>query len=153
MTELGYLGRYRQGQEVPVLVRTVNGVVPAWPTVEAFSLDDADLENGPVLTLSTPAGVAVLSAKMAAVPAEGVGTFRLSPFLGFGFEAAGRYGAVVRYVASGGAHRLLAGSFEVVAGGDRKGAVVAACAVRRPGVNYVAYQSDGGYLARGKNPR
>lgn len=141
--DLGFLGRYPQGVEIPLVVACDDGgLAPAWP------------DAAPVVTFYRPDGAAVLSRVMAA-DQQGVveGVFRLPQFLGTPFAVTGPYRVVARYADASGRARALAGSFRLLAGGDRDGAVVSLRAVRRPNANYLVYQTDGGRLVRGRNPR
>lgn len=141
--ELGFLGRYPQGVEIPLVVACDDGgLAPAWP------------DAAPVVTFYKPDGTAALSRVMAA-DQQGVmeGVFRLPQFLGTPFTPAGPWRVVARYADASGRARVLAGTFVLLAGGDRDGAVISMRAVRRPNANYLVYQTDGGHLARGRNPR
>jgi hypothetical protein len=141
-TELGYLGRYPQGEELPLVVQCDDGSGPAWPAV------------APVASFRGPAGTNVLSRVMAAdQQGVGDGLFRLPQFLGPEFSSTGEYAVLVRYKDSAGNPRLLAGHFQLTQGGSTDGAVIAVRSVRRPNANWLVYQTDGGRLVRGRNPR
>ena len=141
--DLGFLGRYQQGVEIPLVVTCDDGgEEPAWPDL------------APVVTFHKPDGSVALSRVMAAdLQGVAVGTFRLPQFLGSEFSATGPYRVVVRYTDASGRARVLPGHFRVLAGGDADGAVVSMRAVRRPDANYLIFQTDGGRLVRGRNPR
>lgn len=142
MDELGFLGRYPQGVELPLVVQCVDAGAAAWP------------DAAPVVTFTDPTGAVVLNRVMGA-DLQGVrlGTFRLPQFLGTPFATTGPYRVTARYTDASGNARVLCGSFRLLPGGDRDGAVVSMRAVRRPNANYLVYQTDGGRLARGRNPR
>lgn len=140
---LGYLGRYRQGEELLLVVPCDDGgAAPAWPDV------------APTVTFHKPDGTVALHRVMAA-DLQGVtdGVFRLPQFLNSQFSTTGAYRAVVRYEDASDRARVLVGHFRVLGGGDTDGAVVSMRPVRRPDANYLVYQTDGGILARGRNPR
>lgn len=141
--DLGYLGRYQQGQEILLVVACNNGgLVPATPNAT------------PVVTFHKPDGSVALHRVMAAdLQGVAVGIFRLPQFLDSLFSTTGAYRVVVRYEDSASRARVLCGHFRVLAGGDTDGAVVSMRPVRRPNANYLVYQTDGGHLARGRNPR
>ena len=141
--DLGFLGRYQQGQEILLVVACDDGGgEPAWPDV------------APTVTFHKPDGSVVFSRVMAA-DLQGVaeGVFRLPQFLNSEFSATGPYRVVVRYTDESGRARVLPGHFRLLAGGDADGAVVSMRAVRRPDANYLIFQTDGGRLVRGRNPR
>lgn len=142
MDELGFLGRYPQGVELPVIVQCETAGAAAWPDV------------APVVTFTAPDGTVVLNRVMGA-DLQGVrlGTFRLPQFLGTPFATTGPYRVVARYKDGAGNPRVLVGHFRLLAGGNRDGAVVSMRAVRRPNANYLVYQTDSGKLVRGRNPR
>ena len=141
--ELGYLGRYQQGEELPLVVQCdTAGAAASWPLV------------APVVSVFNPAGTLVLTRVLAAdLQGVTVGLFRLPQFLGADFSTAGTYRLAVRYKDAGSNPRTLCGTFRLMAGGHADGAVVSLRPVRRPNANYLVYQTDGGRLARGRNPR
>lgn len=143
MTGLGYLGRLPRGCELPVVVRCLDAAGdPAWPA------------DNPVLTVYGPDGSTVESRRLPAdLQGELVGLFRYGLFLGTPYATPGRHGLVARYATAGGDPVALAGHFYLLPGGSADGAVTALRPVRRPEAEYVLYSTDGGVLARGRNPR
>lgn len=140
-----YLGRYQQGEELPLAVRTTDAAgAPADPQAE------------PVATIYRD-GAALTRVKQVALAAHDrgavAGAFRLPLFLGAEFSTAGRYLAVIRWATAGGAARCRTDCFHVLPGGDADGAVVALTFVARPDANHLVMQTDSGRLVRGRNPR
>ncbi len=161
-TELGYLGRYRQGDELSLVIQCVdiNGS-GAWPIKVTDIFSSTGISNPPTVTFRGPGGTNVLSRVLPA-DLQGVrkGVFRLSQYLGTEFATTGSYAVFVRYtratINSGffaTAPIVLVGHFWLMAGGSPDGAVIAMRAVRRPNANWLIYQTDGGRLVRGRNPR
>ncbi len=138
---LGYLGRFQQGTELPVVVQCEADGSPAWPAA------------APTLTVIGPAGVCLDRVMGAGMQGVTAGTFRLSQFLGPAFAAAGLYSLLVRYTDAAGQGRLLTGWFNLLPGGSPDGAVVAMQQVKRPAGQYLLWQTDSGRLVRGLNPR
>ena len=109
----------------------------------------------------------VRSAADAAAAAKAGAQFAVSPgytravglacrdglFLGTPYATPGRHGLVARYATAGGDPVALVGHFYLLPGGSADGAVTALRPVRRPEAEYVLYSTDGGVLARGRNPR
>jgi hypothetical protein len=137
----GYLGRFQQGTELPVVVQCEAAGSPAWPLA------------APTLSVFGPTGVQFDRVMGAAMQGVTPGTFRLSQYLGLAFAATGMYGVVVRYTDALGQGRMQTGSFYLLPGGSPDGAVVAMQQVRRPAGQYLLWQTDSGRLVRGLNPR
>jgi hypothetical protein len=140
-----YRGRYQLGTHVPLAVLTVNGSnVPSAPA------------SCPRLEVRTAAGAVVFGDKPVPVQdrygAEVDATvFAYSLFLDGRF-AAGLYTATYRYTL-GSYEGVVVDEFEVVAGGDGDGAVIAMHYFDRPHAKFVVMQLDGGSLVKGRNPR
>lgn len=140
-----YLGRYQQGQEVPLLLRCVNADLEpetpqAAPTVKVYR-DAAP----PVL---------VETLRMARVEqGEQEGAFRLPRFLGPAYATAGRYLVTFHWLTQDAVAMTRCCSFTLLPGGDADGAVISMYHIERPNARYLIWQTDGGRLARGKNPR
>lgn len=140
-----YLGRYQQGQEIPLAVQCVDADgTPADPLtlpVAKLHLDG----NPPALV-----EVVQLAADLRGVD---VGVFRLPHFLGGLYGTAGRYLVTVSYVDAGGVGRVRTDSFTLLPGGSPDGAVISMKYVERPDSRYLIWQTDGGRMVRGRNPR
>lgn len=134
----GYLGRYQVGQSVPLALAVVDGDgQPAAP------------DAAPLATVTDPDEAVVAAVKMAL--AGDAMHFALPYFLGIE-RALGTY--TVGYAYSiGGESSALAGSFDVIPGGDVGGAVISLIGYDRPEAQFVVAQLTSGRLVQGKNPR
>lgn len=140
-----YLGRYQQGQEVPLVLQC---------QTQAGLPDDP--AAAPAATVyrdgSPPARIETVTL---AADLRGVvdGLFRLPLSLDHRYGTAGRYLVVFRWVDGNGYAHQIPGSFTVLPGGSADGSVVALRYVRRPDARYLIWQTDTGRLVRGRNPR
>lgn len=140
----GFLGRYQQGQEVPLVLQctTASGTPddPLYPPAVTIYRD----ANPPV----------ALETRLMAAADRGVvvGLFRYPRFLVTGYSA-GRYLAVFRWTDSGDVARLKVAAFTVNPGGAADGSVIALHHVGHPEAGYLIWQTDAGWIVRGRNPR
>ena len=136
-----YRGRYQLGQEIPLTVLTVNGSgTPTAPT------------EAPFYEVHNTSGKVKSGKFMPVLDRFGVtGLFQANVRLDTDFSP-GRYTVVYRWLA-GSFQGVEYSSFEVVAGGDADGAVIAAFWYERPHADFLVQQLDSGKLVRGKNPR
>lgn len=135
-----YMGRKSLGQEAAFSVSTVDvdGVV-TWPS------------DAPTVDVWAGATLILHGLKMPKVDQSVVGLFRLNLFLDGRF-AVGVYEVVKRW-AVGTYIGVQIDRFEIIAGGDTNGAVISMFYHEMPQANFVVYQTDGGRLKRGKNPK
>ena len=118
--------------------------VPGWPTVRPFM--EVWREGSP------PTLLEVL--QMASyIPDVAPGTFRFTTFLGTLYGTPGRHYVFIRWTDQNGVPRLIAGSFELVAGGSPAGTVISMFEVARPDARYLLTATDAGTITRRKNPR
>ncbi len=132
-----YLGRYQQGQQVPLEIqcfqpRVVKGLPDAAPVARMYR--DGVL----VQTETLP------------VNQDGVGRFGRTYRLGRQDDP-GLY-AVIYWYRTGGTVRSLWQTFEVIPGGDPAGPVIAATVLERPDGDQVLAQFGSGVLAVGRDP-
>lgn len=106
-------------------------------------------DAAPVATIKNGIGVTIATAKMAMN--GGPTAFSLPLFLGNLFTV-GTFSVTYSY-AVGGIPGSASDSFDVVAGGDPGGRVIAMTAYDRPEAQYVVVQMASGYLMQGRNPR
>lgn len=134
-----YLGRYFQGQVLPVTVQcTTSDGTPAVP------------DNPPYIDFRSDSGQ-VLQVQMPVIDRYTVtGLFSYPLRLNASFPA-GRYSATVFYRASG-YHGLEVHPFEVVAGGDADGAIVAQAFWQRPEATYLIQQTEADNILLKRNP-
>jgi hypothetical protein len=145
MTKGDYLGRWQQGEILPLSVTT---------TTAAGAAEDPQAE--PVATVYRDGAslTRVVQATLAAHDrGAAVGRFRLPFFLGAEFSTAGRYLVVIRWVTDGGVPRVRTGTFYLLPGGSADGAVIGMAFVSRPDANHLVMQTDSGRILRGRNPR
>lgn len=138
--ESNYLGRWQQGQEMPLWVLCTdssgNPVLPdAAPQVDVYS------HSGLGLTRTVP----VLE------PAATTGLFKGSLFLNAGFTP-GTWCLSFRWKVGSYVGSSLA-SFEVAPGGDGSGQVLALFYFHQPNADYYVQQRTSGSVFKGKNPR
>ncbi len=139
-----YLGRFQQGQEVPFVLQCTG-----------MSGNPDDPQYPPAVTIYQDANPPVLmETRLMAASERGVvaGLFRLPRFLVTGYDA-GRYLVVFRWTDSDGEARMKVASFTVNPGGSADGAVISMHHVVKPEAGYLIWQTDAGWLVRGKNPR
>jgi hypothetical protein len=140
-----YLGRYQQGQELPLLCQCtdVNGV-PQDPTqlpgVKVY-------RDGATPTL--------IESRVLSPDLRGVedGVFRLPLFLGGLYGTAGRYIGLFLWVDQASVVHQIPFCFTLNPGGSADGAVTAMTYVERPEARFLLYSTDAGRLVRGRNPR
>lgn len=139
-----YLGRYQQGYEIPVTLRTAGAArSPSWPSVRPR-----------MQVVRNSDGASRTNVEMASyLPGVQDGSFRATIFLGTLFDLAGSYSVICRWVDSGGNPWQQVDTFELVGGGNPAGTVFGLTQVLRPDANYLLESTDGGYILRRKNPR
>lgn len=133
-------GRYQLGQEVALtLLCTDASGTPTNPV----SAPHADIFRG---------STKVLSGLLFPVLDAGstTGLFQRNVFLGNLFST-GRHQVVFRYLV-GSYLGQVTDDFEILAGGDPDGAVIAAHWYERPHAGFVVQQKDSGKLIKGRNP-
>lgn len=135
----GYLGRFQQGQTVPLAVYPVNSLgVPTAP------------DSAPTLILTDPSSNVVLTTK---VPLDGDSFHFLYPlFLDFSFTTLGRFNIEYSYFISG-VQTTVPGSFDLVGGGDGAGTIISLISYTRPDAVYICAQTSSGRLMQGKGPQ
>jgi hypothetical protein len=140
-----YLGRYQQGEELPLRVQCVDAAgAPADPAaVPAATV----YRDGATPTLLE---TVALAAQLRGVE---VGVFGRPHFLGPLYATAGPHKVLYRWQDAGGVAHCLPAYFTLLPGGDADGAVIALAYAERPDARYLIYQTDGGRLVRGRNPR
>lgn len=134
----GYLGRYQVGQAVPLAVTPLDG--------GGFATQP---DAAPVATVTAPGGAVLGPFKLAMVadPTH----FALAFFPGVGLPL-GTYAVAYACLVAGQASTI-AGSFDLIPGGDPGGAVVGLFSYDRPEARFVVAQLASGRLVQGKNPR
>lgn len=135
-----YLGEYRLGDTVPLLLRTVNAAgTPTEPN---------DCPQLVVWQGSTDLYRAELPIIERAVNA---GTFSLGLFLGAGF-AEGNCSIQYRYVLPSNYIGSSEDTFRIVAGGNADGAVTSMYFYDRPQAKFIVHGTETGRILKGKNP-
>jgi hypothetical protein len=133
----GSLGRLQLGDLVPLYVSTVDsGGYPTTPDA-APTATVKDANSNVIVTLKMPM-------------LGNTSTFSVPLFLGQSF-ALGTFSVSYSYTIAGITGSASA-SFEVVAGGDPGGRVIAMTCYDRPESQYVVVQLQSGYLMQGRNP-
>jgi len=137
------LGRYQQGDWVPLLVQSVDGNgLNAWPTATPI----IDLFGDNDLT------AAVETVRPAARdPNREIGLFMTMLRLSSTYVDRA-YVASATWVISGSTFGHLL-QFRVVAGGNEDGAVIGQTFIKRPGAGMIAWITDSGKLKVARNPR
>lgn len=139
-----YLGRYQQGDHVPLRVWTID-----WSTCSPVTPPKA-----PWLRVFNANGD--LAAFIPRMPTEDfwgiTGLFRHSLRLDGSFEP-GVYAAIYTYRTQIGNTYMLRDQFEVIGGSDGSGTLISMYSVRHPETNYVLAQLNSGRLVMGRNPR
>ena len=134
-----YLGRYFQGQVVPIYIRTVNA--DGTPTAP---------DNPPYIDFRDDSGQ-VLQVQAPIVDRYTVtGLFIYPLFLTSSFPA-GRYTATHFYLAST-YNGLDSDVFEVVAGGDPDGAIITQAYWQRPEAVFLIQQTEADNILLRRNP-
>jgi hypothetical protein len=138
---MGYRGRYQLGVEIPLGILTVNGSsLPSFPT------------TAPLVEVWSATAQVIPGRKMPVVDRFGTtGLFGLNLFLDARFSA-GMYTAIYRYTV-GSYQGQEEDVFEVVAGGDPAGSVIAMAYYDRPHAKFCVMQLDSGRLISRRNPR
>ncbi len=136
---MDYLGRKQLGQEMAVTLTAVDADdAPGWPTAAPV----VDIWNGSTLVLSGKA--------MPKVDGAATGFFRLNLFLNERFST-GYHEAVVRWTLNG-FLGVQTQRFEIITGGDARGAIIALFHHEMPQERYLVAQTDGGQLLKLKRP-
>lgn len=133
-------GRFQLGEDVWLRVQCRDSNrQPAWPT------------EAPTLVVFSASGL-ILSRQIPTVDYQGQkGLFGYRLFLNSIF-AAGYYRCLFRYRV-GSFQAMEEDSFEVLAGGDPDGSVIALFDYEQPSGDFLLQQRDGGRLFAGANPR
>lgn len=139
-----YLGRYQLGEDMPLPLTTV----------DASNLPTAP-DNAPVAQIFNSSGTQVMSGRMPVMDRYGTSTactFFMLPVYLSGDYSAGLYSYVLTWNIAA-APFVETGTFEVVAGGDSNGTVIAMTFFHKPQADFVVYQTDAGKLRRGRGPK
>lgn len=145
MMRSAYLGRWQQGEFLPLAVSTTKaGRVAEDPAAEPVATIYRD-----GTTLSLVRQVTLAAHDRGATS----GAFRHPLFLGAEFSAAGRYLVVIRWTTAAGVARCQAGTFYLLPGGSADGAIIGMCFIARPDANHLVMQTDSGRMLKGRNPR
>lgn len=136
-----WMGQYQAGQFALVAMRALDtSGAPVWP------------EEAPgMMVLRCTDNTVVSTRKIALFERSVVGYFQDRIQLDATFTVGG-YDVLFTYKVAG-AQRMQQCRFEVVAGGDPDGAIIAAYFVRSDQQSHVIIQTDTGICARHKNPR
>lgn len=136
---MSYLGRFQLGADVPLFLRCRDASLTptqpdAPPQAKVFS------------------GTTVVEARLMPVCDQKyvAGQFRL-PLRLTRIYSVGRY-QVVYYYAKGSFHGLHTDDFEIVPGGDARGAISSAYFLERPEASYVVQGTEEGAILVGRNP-
>lgn len=136
---MDWLGRKQLGQEMAVTLTAVDADdVPGWPTA------------APVIDIWRGATLALSGLAMPKVDGAATGFFRLNLFLNERFST-GYHEAVVRWVLNGW-YGVAVQRFEVIAGGDARGTIIALFHHEMPQERYLIAQTDAGRLLKLKRP-
>lgn len=141
---MSYLGEYLLGEWIPIplVCRDASGNESnptAAPTLNIYKANDTPVTGYDDVTVPPFA------------QGERTGYFNKNVFLNSNFSA-GRYIALLQYAVSG-SNKAELHFFEVVAGGNAKGAYVALFYYPRPHANYIVGQLDDGTLEMRRGPR
>jgi len=139
---MAYLGRFMVGHTTQLRLQTRNA--SGTPTTP---------DNVPQVKIYTAAGVKVLGNRMASVERYiQTGQFALTLFLS-GLFSVGTYNAYYHWTTGS---QTFQGydydNFEIVAGGNSYGEVVAQYFFERPQARYIVYRCSNGSLVQGRNP-
>jgi len=135
-----YLGRYQLGQHMTLFVRTRDASgTPAFP------------DQAPTAYITSAGGALVATKKMPVVDRFGAtGVFMLPLPVGAAF-AVGHYVVTYHFKISS-YQGVESDQFEIVSGGNKDGAVIAAHWYERPHGHFIVQQTDAGKLIQGRNP-
>jgi hypothetical protein len=139
---MSYLGRFRQGDSVNLVLFTKNASgVPTLPS------------DCPQAKVWDPTGALVATFQVPIVDRYvQTAIFQHQLRLGPGYSALGNY-RIAYYYLAGTCHGLVEDTFEVVAGGHQDGAVNAIFYFDKPWAKFLVFALDSGNLAMGRNPR
>lgn len=140
---MAYLGRHQLGNTMPVTVLTVDASnLPTAPDVP------------PVMKIWSGTTL-ILSAQMPVADRYGTSTnttlFIYPLFLGASY-AAGLYDVSLTWKI-GTFVGVEDGTFEILAGGNADGSIIAMTLYRRPEADFVVWQTNSGKLQRGRGPK
>jgi hypothetical protein len=136
------LGRFQKGEKVPLQVSTVDG-----------SANPVEPDAAPLVVVRDPANAVVASLRLPRV-GTAFDQYGMAHFLGVLFATLGTYQVSYSYdYAEGTGQGTASDTFELIAGGDEGGAVVAMFHIDRPEARYVVGQLASGKLVQGRNPR
>ena len=139
-----HFGRQQRGTELVIVLQSFNATEST-----------ADPDYIPTVTIYKDGSSRTLiqTVKIAA-DQRGVvgGFFRLPIFLGELYTSTGRYLVAMRWCTGGIAH-CVTGDFYMLPGGSADGTIISMSPIERPDARYVIWQTDGGLIVRGRNPR
>lgn len=136
-----WVGRFRLGEWVPIIVRTSND-----------SLTPTKADATPVAVVYDSSGSPVANFKVPIADQSYVtGLFKERIFLDSNFSTG--YHSVIIHFAVGSVQKVQVVEFEIVAGGDSDGSGISLYHFRYPSRDYVLVQTDGGWLRKLRNPR
>lgn len=135
---MAYLGRFQLGATVPLYLQCRATTTPALP------------DNPP--QYKTFSGTTVVEAHQMPIEDRYVVTamFRSTLFLGRLYNT-GMY-QVVYYYAISGTSYATSDNFEIVAGGDVRGAAISTYFYDRPEARYIVQGLESGQIIKGRNP-
>lgn len=137
-----YLGRWQQGEEVPLWVLCVDA--SGIPT---------DPDAAPTADIFGPSGVVAHRQLPVQEPAATVGFFQGFVFLSELYPA-GRYTVELRWTTGSGAFFGASSAIlEVVPGGDPSGQILAMSYYHQPQADYYVQERSSGRIYKGQNPR
>lgn len=141
-----FIGDFRLGDWVPFSLKT-GDTVPSWPT------DASGNRVFPKISIFDANGDYVTRDELMAPIATETGLHILNRALGPEFSA-GRYTVLYQWqIGSNTVNRQDASSFNIVAGGDSRGAIVGIHSYRTPRGTFVVTQSDSGTLEKRRGPK
>ena len=133
------LGRFQAGQFLTLAVNTTDaGHVPALP------------DSAPVMTITDSGSAVIATAKVPLDPLLPF-TFGMRIFLGLEF-ALGTYTVGYAWTVNGSGVSV-SDTFDLIAGGDAGGRIIAMYGYDRPEAKYVVTQLTSGNVVQGRNPR
>lgn len=134
-----HLGDFRRGDFLPLLLQTSPSGALGWP------------DAAPIVSVFDSTGL-ILREKMAA-DAQGLppGHFRLGIFMDASFPPSGWIWGHCQW--DDGTIHATSFTARILPGGSTNGSVIAMKYVKRPADNAIIYQTDGGFVLRGTNPR
>ena len=136
-----HTGRYRLGDELPVLLRC------------GLGRSDDRPGSHPYFEIRTIAGVRTAHGRIAADEQQQFRGFFRQPVRLESPHRPGRHVVIYRWRDSTGTVRQQVELFDIVPGGHVGGNIISMHPIDRPHANYLLFHSDSGQLSRGVNPR